>query len=180
MATTGKIYIDSYGTEIRVNTGLDLTDASSHVFKVLKPNGQEVTWTATRESPDTEAITISVDAVFGTFTRSSGSFSTDGFNVGDTITTSGFTNAGNNTTKIVQSVTSLVIVVTSTTGLVTEIGNGNERIVSNSYTSGYLKYTTVSSDFNVAGNYKLYALVTFTGKSLPGEVAVFRVYGKWE
>jgi len=55
------------------------------------------------------------------------------FKVGDTITTSGFTNAGNNTTKIIQSVTATVITVTASAGLVTETGDGNERVLSNTW-----------------------------------------------
>ena len=92
-------------------------------------------WTLPNPSsfPDTGLITISVNSTSRTFTRSSGSYLTDGFKVGDTITTSGFTNAGNNTTKIIQSVTDLVITVTASAGLVTETGDGNERVLSNTW-----------------------------------------------
>ena len=77
---------------------------------------------------DTGLITINVVATAGTFTRTTGSYLTDGWIVGDKITTSGFTNAGNNTTKIIQTVTTTVITVTDTTGLVDESGNGDERV----------------------------------------------------
>ena len=47
-------------------------------------------------------------------------------------------------------------------------------------TGGILTYTTVSDDLNVAGIYKLYAEVLFTGGKFLGEVATFRVYDPWE
>ena len=77
---------------------------------------------------DSTAIQIDVVAAAGTFTRGSGSFVTDGFRPGMTIVTSGFTNGGNNTTKVISTVTALVITVTSITGLVDETGGGNEQI----------------------------------------------------
>lgn len=86
----------------------------------------------------TEALTISVVASAKTFTRSTGSFTTDGFTVGMTIKTSGFTNGGNNTTKIIESITGsgTIITVTSATGLVNETGNNNERVVSWPFSGG--------------------------------------------
>jgi len=71
-------------------------------------------------------IQINVVAATRTFTRLTGSFVTDGFQVGHHITGSGFTNGGNNVTKIIESVTALVITVTSGTGLVNETGGGDE------------------------------------------------------
>ena len=35
-------------TEIRLNTGVDLSDATSFTIKVQKPSGIQVTWTATQ------------------------------------------------------------------------------------------------------------------------------------
>jgi len=86
------------------------------------------------------ALTINVNATNRTFIRTTGSFVTDGFEVNDTIDTSGFTNGGNNTTKIIESITTTTnandtITVTSATGLVTETGNNNERIVSTPFNS---------------------------------------------
>jgi hypothetical protein len=88
-------------------------------------------------TPDTGAIQIDVVAAARTFTRLSGSFLSDGFLVGGTITTTGFTNGGNNTTKVIESVTALVITVTSATGLVDETGGGNEEIVSPTHWCNY-------------------------------------------
>lgn len=79
-------------------------------------------------SIETGAATISVDATNGTYTRSVGSFLTDDFEQGMTIMATGFTNAGNNATKIISTVTATVITVTSNSGLVTETGNGDEQI----------------------------------------------------
>ena len=66
----------------------------------------------------------------GTFTRTTGSFTTDGFLAGHTIVTTGFTNPGNNTTKIIDTITGAgtIITVTSATGLVTESGDGDEQV----------------------------------------------------
>jgi hypothetical protein len=47
-------------------------------------------------------------------------------------------------------------------------------------TGGILTYTTVSGNLDVAGTYKLYALVGFASGNFIGEVATFRVYNLWE
>jgi hypothetical protein len=62
----------------------------------------------------------------GTFTRSAGSYITDGFAVGQVVTFTGFTNAGNNTSKIISAVSDLVLTTTDITGLVNETGDGDE------------------------------------------------------
>lgn len=74
------------------------------------------------------ALTINVVASAGTFTRTTGNFLTDGFRTGHTIVTSGFTNPGNNATKVISAVTATVITVTDNTGLVDETGSDNERV----------------------------------------------------
>lgn len=76
---------------------------------------------------DSTAIQINVVATGGTFTRLSGSFITDGFRPGMTVVFTGFTNGGNNATKVISTVTATVITVTDTTGLVDETGGGDER-----------------------------------------------------
>lgn len=78
--------------------------------------------------PYTGAQTIDVVAGAGTFTRAAGSFLTDGFVPGQTIVTSGFTNGGNNTNKVISTVTATVITVTDTTGLVNESGDADEHV----------------------------------------------------
>lgn len=73
-------------------------------------------------------ITVNVVASAGTFTRTTGNYLTDGFRPGQTIVTSGFSNGGNNTMKVISTVTATIITVTSTAGLVDESGDGNERV----------------------------------------------------
>jgi hypothetical protein len=120
-------------------TVADLGSGKRAYWLKLKPNpGGDglilaIGGTYTR-TPDTGLITINVNAAARTFTRSSGSFLTDGFAVGDSITTSGFTNAGNNTSKAIESLTPTVITVSDGTGLVNETGNGNERVVTGTRT----------------------------------------------
>lgn len=73
------------------------------------------------------SVQIDVDAGARTFTRASGSFLTDGFEVGMGVEPSGFTNGGNNGNFIIEAVTATVITVTDkATGLVTETGSGDE------------------------------------------------------
>ena len=72
--------------------------------------------------------TINVNSTAKTFTRTTGSFITDGFVSGDTIVTTGFSDGTNNTTKIIGTVSTLVITVTSDAGLVTRTGDGDEKI----------------------------------------------------
>lgn len=74
------------------------------------------------------AVQIDVVAAARTFTRASGSFLTDGFGVGQSVTFSGFTNGGNNATKVIEAVTATVITVTDGTGLVDETGSGDEQV----------------------------------------------------
>lgn len=75
-------------------------------------------------------IAIDVDSGAGTFTRSAGSFLTDGFEEGHRITGSGFTNAGNNATFTVDTVTATVITVVNSAGMVTETSAGaDERLL---------------------------------------------------
>lgn len=63
---------------------------------------------------------IAVAASGKTFTRTAGSFLTDGFAVGQGITTSGFTAPGDNGTFVISAVTELVITCATATGLVDE------------------------------------------------------------
>lgn len=91
--------------------------------------------TVINEFTGVATATIAVNSTNRTFTRSDvgGDFTTDGFVAGMTIRMTGFTDAGNNTTKTIESVASTVITVTSGTGLVTESGTGNERIWSSPF-----------------------------------------------
>jgi len=73
-------------------------------------------------------LSLDVVATAGTITRASGSFLDDGFRPGMTIDTTGFTNAGNNSDFIIDTVTDLVITVVDNTGMVNETGGGNENV----------------------------------------------------
>ena len=94
---------------------------------------------------DSTAIQINVVATAKTYTRVSGSFVTDGFQAGMTVTASGFTNGGNNGTKVIQTVAALVITMTSATGLVDETGGGDERLLGGRFEHVFTKRT---SDFS--------------------------------
>lgn len=63
-------------------------------------------------------LLITVDATGKTFTRSSGSWVTDGFVAGDTVVFSGFDDAGNNAGFVASTVADLVLTCTTATGLV--------------------------------------------------------------
>jgi len=77
------------------------------------------------------ALTINVVATTKTFTRTTGSFTADGFAPGQTVTFSGFTaSAGvNNITDVISTITGsgTIITVVTGTGMVDETGTGNER-----------------------------------------------------
>lgn len=66
-------------------------------------------------------LTVTVNAAAFTFVRSAGSFITDGFLVGQTLTCAGFVNGGNNVAKVIGNVTPTVITVTNNAGLVNEV-----------------------------------------------------------
>jgi hypothetical protein len=89
------------------------------------------TYSDPRGTVDSGSInTIDVDATAGTYTRTDGgSFLTDGFQAGDQIKPSGFTNFGNYALyRTIQSVTATTITVTDNSSMVDEIGDGGERI----------------------------------------------------
>lgn len=54
----GKIYKGDYGVLVRVDTKVNLTDAIAFLLKVYKPDGREVCWTPTVESPAIAGILI--------------------------------------------------------------------------------------------------------------------------
>ena len=74
---------------------------------------------------------IAVNGPAGTFTRSSGSYLTDGFAPGQNITTAGFANAGNCGNYVINTVTATVITVTNVTGLVTETSAAGRTVYTN-------------------------------------------------
>jgi len=84
--------------------------------------------TAVRVEVITGVASISATAP-GTFTRASGSFITDGFQVGMRVRSSGFANAANNVAAaVVSAVAATSLSVTGVT-LVTEAAGGDEQLV---------------------------------------------------
>lgn len=78
---------------------------------------------------DSGAINIDVTATSKRYTRGTGSFVSDGFKTGDVITASGFNEAGNNGSKIIATVTPLIVTLAETGTLVDETGTGDEQLV---------------------------------------------------
>lgn len=106
-----------------------IVDTPTGTFQAVEP----ISWSGgtgqliAQVFPDTTVTALSVNGSLQ-FARAAGSFITDGFLPGQTIISSGFTNAGNNTTKVISTVTATLITVTVTTGLVAEGAGIDERI----------------------------------------------------
>jgi len=108
--------------------------SSPYTYDALTFSGNDYDVNNTSTAIDTGSVTITVAASAGTLTRSSGSFSSDGFTAGMTITSSGFTNPGNNfETKTIDTITGggTIITVTDNSSLVDETGGGDERVQRN-------------------------------------------------
>lgn len=76
------------------------------------------------------ATTVAVDSAAKTFTRSAGSFITDGLSVGDYVTFGGFVNSGNNSPVKITTLTATVVTAAGATGLTTEAALANTRYIS--------------------------------------------------
>ncbi len=116
--------------------GVNEDDTTFFYLNAETPGAELISIRDVEPSVDTgvAALTINVTAATRKFVRTTGNFVTDGFLVGQTIQTSGFTNGGNNTSKIIESIstttiTNDTITVTSGTGLVDESGNNDERVI---------------------------------------------------
>lgn len=112
----------------------DIDNSSTGAVLIDRTNGANPTTFINSNAVNTGLITINVAAV-GTFTRTTGNYTTDGFTNGMAITTSGFT-GGNNTTKVISTITGsgTIITVTSATGLADETGGGDEKVQAGSTT----------------------------------------------
>ena len=82
-------------------------------------------------SPSLSGVNLAVDATAKTVTRASGSFVTDGFQVGQSVTMAGFANAGNNSTQTITTVAASVLTFSGATGLVTEAAAAGRTIAGN-------------------------------------------------
>jgi hypothetical protein len=76
------------------------------------------------------SLTLTVAASGKTFTRSAGSFISDGIKLGDTVVVSGCVNAGNNGSFVVTVITSTVLTCAAAAGLVDEVVGGSGRVLS--------------------------------------------------
>jgi len=76
---------------------------------------------------DTGSTALAVNVSFEV-TRAAGSFVTDGFVTGEKVRLSGFTNAGNNSDRVINTVVALTMTFTSTTGMVAEAAGTDERV----------------------------------------------------
>ncbi len=92
----------------------------------LAPNLLSMEIKSSGADATTGATTLAVDDS-NTFSRATGSFVTDGFEVGMKVVTTGFTDGANNGTFTVQTVSALTLDVSETT-LVAESGTGDELI----------------------------------------------------
>lgn len=86
----------------------------------------------------TGAQAMSVDEPSGEFRDAGNGFLTDGFKVGDVITTAVFTNAGNNGNWTILAVVAGAITVEDKTGMVTEAAGADETIVTIPTYTSYL------------------------------------------
>ncbi len=100
----------------------------------------EAAWGTT---PVSSTGSVAVDSVAKTFTRATGSFIADGLLVGMQVTTSGFTNAGNNGVFTVSAVTATVLTCSAATTLVTEASAAGRTISPNMTKT---RFTDVSLD----------------------------------
>ena len=114
-ANSGTLVINFIQNLVTVNpvTFMSRTFASGALPTVL--TDQTLNFLATTNL----VASVTVAAAGGTYTRTTGSFLTDGFWVGQQIQWSGFTNGGNNAIKTITALTATVMTV-STTGLVNE------------------------------------------------------------
>lgn len=83
----------------------------------------------------------------GTFTRSSGNFTSDGVVIGQTLVSTGFVNAANNGHFTITAVSSSAITVATGTSLVTESGNSGDAISVSSPTGCFEEIIFANSKF---------------------------------
>jgi hypothetical protein len=141
-----------------------LVDLSADTIKVLLMRSGFVF------NKDNHATLINITAAFSSTTisitaglslaDSSNSFLTAGFVPGNQIVTTGFSNAGNNATKIISTVTASLIAVTNSTAMVAESAGSSFTITSDDELatgSGYTQDTkttgTVTLDENDSSDY---------------------------
>lgn len=130
--TTGSITQYATDTSIARTTGSFSTDCFFVGQQVTlsgfsAANNGVATITAMRAPSTTGSTTLSADPTG--YSRSSGSFITNGFVVGQQITASGFTNAANNGRSTITGVTATQLTVTKSTPPVTEAAASGRTII---------------------------------------------------
>ncbi len=93
---------------------------------VVPPGSWQSSWINFAADTGVMSIAAGTSGGLGTLTRTTGSFITDGFVPGMTITVVGYATGGNNGSKVIGSMTATVI--TLTTDLTTEAATGDERL----------------------------------------------------
>lgn len=107
-------------------------ERDSGIYSRIPYDSHDGNNTFTLGTPDTGVTAMSVVGN-ADFTRAAGSFLDDGFEPGCVFTSTGFTNAGNNSQFVVDTVTATTITPTDTTGMVTEGAGVNEQIASDGW-----------------------------------------------
>jgi hypothetical protein len=105
----------------------------------------------------TGAQTLTIDATAKTITRAAGSFVTDGFEVGDMVELSGFTNAENNTLVKLTAVAALVLTYVGPGDMADETGDADEVVT----VPDYIDWGTTDASFTIAKDF-----LDLTDKSL--------------
>lgn len=104
--------------------------------------------------------TLSVNSVTKKFSRATGSFITDGVQVGDFITTTGFAASGNNGTFEVSAVSALEITCATASGLETVVDDTgctiatSTRLLENGTTARYFTFERAFGDITQYGVYQ--------------------------
>jgi hypothetical protein len=75
--------------------------------------------------------TVSLSATATGYARTAGSFTTDGFAVGQQVTASGFTNPSNNGSSVIVAITATALTVTKTPATVAEASGAGRSIATN-------------------------------------------------
>jgi uncharacterized protein DUF4397 len=106
------------------------------------------------------ATTTLLSATATGYSRATGSFVTDGYRVGQTITASGFTNAANNGRSVVTAVTATALTVTKTGGTVAEAAGTTNRTITGDATMDVAKAGGTALEAGTTGLITLAASAT--------------------
>lgn len=106
-----------------------ITSGDNKCFNTIETTQDSVNYTVTGVTTGETMISISLGTKF---TRSSGSFIDDGFKIGHTVTSAGYTaDVNNQNNLLVSKVEVLILTCATAVGLLTEAGLGKESITLN-------------------------------------------------